>query len=120
MEPLTLTPPPPSVFCVICVLYSFFVVSRVLTAHGLARQLLYSDRDPVTIGLDKFFERVVAADCLRGSVVIAGAGHFVQEDAGAAVAQHIIRFLEDGSSHSSGDAPSSSPRPSSGQLQRSC
>ncbi|MFT4613178.1 MAG: haloalkane dehalogenase [Bacteroidia bacterium] len=50
----------------------------------------FSDSDPITAGGDKvFLDRVPTAQ----NFPIAGAGHFVQEDAGVELARLILRFL---------------------------
>jgi haloalkane dehalogenase len=53
----------------------------------------FSDSDPVTRGADApFRERVPGARGIE-HVTIAGAGHFLQEDAGEEVAEVVVRFL---------------------------
>lgn len=50
----------------------------------------FSDRDPITGGLAPVLARTVPG---ARSVTIPGAGHFIQEDAGPALADAIIDFL---------------------------
>lgn len=50
----------------------------------------FSDRDPITDGVARVLVRTVPG---AHSVTIAGAGHFVQEDAGPALAAAIAEFM---------------------------
>jgi haloalkane dehalogenase len=56
-------------------------------------QVLFGDSDPIfslRVG-ERWSERVPGADELE---IVAGAGHFLQEDRGEEVAERIIAFLE--------------------------
>jgi haloalkane dehalogenase len=56
-------------------------------------QVLFADRDPI-FGL-RTGERLAAHIPGAGALeVVAGAGHFLQEDAGPEVAARILRFLD--------------------------
>jgi haloalkane dehalogenase len=50
----------------------------------------YSDQDPITGGMAPILQRTVPGN---HSVTIPGAGHFIQEDAGARLAEEIARFV---------------------------
>ena len=52
----------------------------------------YSDGDPITRGADRPFLKVVPGARDSEHVTIAGAGHFLQEDAGEEVAAAVARF----------------------------
>ena len=52
----------------------------------------FSDRDPVTAGGEKAFQRRIPGAAGRQHVTIEGAGHFLQEDAGARLAEIVVSF----------------------------
>ena len=52
----------------------------------------YSDGDPITRGAERPFLKVVPGAAASEHVTIAGAGHFLQEDAGEEVAAAVVRF----------------------------
>lgn len=53
----------------------------------------FSDSDPITRGGDLFFQAAVPGAKGQPHTTIAGAGHFLQEDAGEELAQVVVRFL---------------------------
>ena len=53
----------------------------------------YSDSDPVTKGREKRFIQSVPGAAGRDHVMIQGAGHFLQDDAGPELAQAVIDFV---------------------------
>jgi haloalkane dehalogenase len=53
----------------------------------------FTDRDPVTAGLHLRFQQEVPGAKGLPHPTIAGAGHFVQEDAGAALARIALDFV---------------------------
>jgi haloalkane dehalogenase len=55
----------------------------------------FSDGDPITGPMAPILRRHVAGARGRDHPVIAGAGHFLQEDAGEVLAEHIARFVHD-------------------------
>lgn len=63
---------------------------RRLSAWDKPFLVAFSDRDPITSAMGPILHRVVPG---AQSVTIAGAGHFVQEDAGEQLAAAIVRFL---------------------------
>ena len=54
----------------------------------------FSDGDPITRGLDKVFQRRVPGASGQPHVVIRRAGHFLQEDKGAELAEVVVQFIE--------------------------
>lgn len=53
----------------------------------------FSDRDPITAGGDKVFQRLIPGCAGQPHTTIAGAGHFVQEDEGEELAKVIVDFI---------------------------
>jgi haloalkane dehalogenase len=56
--------------------------------------VLFSDKDPITAGGDKFFRKVVPGAKDEPEIVIHDAGHFLQEDKGEEIAKHIDEFIQ--------------------------
>jgi haloalkane dehalogenase len=56
--------------------------------------LLFSDKDPVTAGALPGLKKRIPAAAQEPEIVIAGAGHFLQEDKGEEIAQHIAEFMK--------------------------
>jgi haloalkane dehalogenase len=54
---------------------------------------LFSDQDPVTAGGFKPFEKLLPGAQGQPHEVIAGGGHFLQEDKGAEIAEKMVRWL---------------------------
>lgn len=54
----------------------------------------FSDQDPITKGGDLWFRRYVPGARGLKHLVVENAGHFVQEDAGAELAELIIEFVQ--------------------------
>ena len=53
----------------------------------------FSDQDPITAAMAPIFQREMAGAQGRSHPVIHGAGHFLQEDAGVELADHVLQFL---------------------------
>ncbi len=54
---------------------------------------LFSDKDPVTAGGYKPFQKLMSGAANQPHAIIEGAGHFLQEDAGEEIANKIVSWL---------------------------
>jgi haloalkane dehalogenase len=55
--------------------------------------VMFSDKDPITRGGDIFFRAIIPSAKDQPEIVIHDAGHFMQEDKGEEIAQHIADFI---------------------------
>lgn len=55
--------------------------------------VMFSDQDPITGGADQFFRNLIPTAKDQPEIVIKDAGHFLQEDKGEEIAQHILDFI---------------------------
>jgi haloalkane dehalogenase len=55
--------------------------------------VMFSDKDPITRGGDIFFRSLIPGAKDQPEIVIHNAGHFLQEDKGEEIAQHIVDFI---------------------------
>jgi haloalkane dehalogenase len=55
--------------------------------------VMFSDKDPITRGGDIFFRSLIPGAQSQPEIVIHDAGHFLQEDKGEEIAQHILDFI---------------------------
>ena len=55
--------------------------------------VMFSDSDPITRGGDIFFRRMIRIVREQPKIVIEDAGHFLQEEKGEEIAEHIVNFM---------------------------
>jgi haloalkane dehalogenase len=66
---------------------------KTLTELDLPFLVAFSDGDPITGGMAPVLRRAMRGARGLEHPVIAGAGHFLQEDAGEELAEHVARFV---------------------------
>ncbi|MEQ0561469.1 haloalkane dehalogenase [Amycolatopsis sp. NEAU-NG30] len=66
---------------------------KTLTELEIPFLVAFSDGDPITGGMAPVLQRAMRGAQGREHPVIAGAGHFLQEDAGEELAEHVARFV---------------------------
>ncbi len=57
-------------------------------------QVMFSDGDPILGGAASFFRRLIPGAADQPEIVIRGAGHFLQEEKGEAIAAETLAFME--------------------------
>lgn len=66
---------------------------QILTRLDVPVLLAFSDSDPITGPMRAVLERRLPGAAGRAHPTIVGAGHFLQEDAGPVLAQHVLDFV---------------------------
>ncbi len=72
----------------------FYQAGLRLQRWGRPTFVLFSDKDPITRGSDARFRQLIVPAQNEPVITIQNAGHFLLEDAGAEIADHILDFLE--------------------------
>jgi len=67
---------------------------EVLSKWQKPALVLFSDSDPVTKGADRWFKENIPTAKNEPEIVIERAGHFLQEDKGKEIAEHIHDFIQ--------------------------
>jgi haloalkane dehalogenase len=55
--------------------------------------VMFSEKDPITRGGDLFFRSLIPSAKDQPEIVIHDAGHFLQEDKGEEIAEHLVDFI---------------------------
>jgi haloalkane dehalogenase len=56
--------------------------------------VMFSDSDPITKPAGPFFKKLIPTAADQPDITIENAGHFLQEDQGPTIAEHIIAFMQ--------------------------
>ena len=66
---------------------------EVLSKWDKPALVMFSDKDPITGGGDKFFRSLVPTAKDQPEIIIKDAGHFLQEEKGKEISRHILDFM---------------------------
>lgn len=66
---------------------------EVLSGWDKPALVMFSDKDPITGGGDKFFRSLIATAKDQPEIIIKDTGHFLQEEKGEEISQHILDFI---------------------------
>jgi len=67
----------------------------VLSTWDKPALVMFSDKDKVLGGLEKFFYRLIPTSNDQQKIIIKDAGHFLQEEKGEEIAKYIDQFIKD-------------------------
>lgn len=67
---------------------------KVLSEWDKPAILMFSDSDPITKGADRWFRENMPTVGNEPEIIIEHAGHFLQEDKGKVIAEHIHDFIQ--------------------------
>jgi len=66
---------------------------EVLSKWNKPALVMFSDKDPITRGGDRFFRSLIPTAKDQPEIIIKDAGHFLQEDKGEEISQYILDFM---------------------------
>jgi haloalkane dehalogenase len=66
---------------------------EVLSKWNKPVLVMFSDKDPITAGGDKFFRSLIPTAKEQPEIVIKDAGHFLQEEKAEEISRHILDFI---------------------------
>ena len=67
---------------------------EVLSKWDKPALVMFSDKDPITGGGEKFFRSLIPTAKDQPEITIKDAGHFLQEEKGDEIARHILDFMK--------------------------
>ena len=68
---------------------------QVLSEWNKPALVLFSDKDRVFSGLEKFFYKLIPTSLNQPRIIIKDAGHFLQEEKGEEIAEYVDLFMKD-------------------------
>lgn len=66
---------------------------EVISKWNKPALVMFSDKDPITRGGDRLFRSLIPTAKDQPEITIKDAGHFLQEDKGEEISQHILDFI---------------------------
>jgi haloalkane dehalogenase len=66
---------------------------EVLSQWDKPALVMFSDKDPITGGGEKFFRSLIPTAKEQPEITITDAGHFLQEEKGEEISEHILDFI---------------------------
>ena len=67
---------------------------KVLSEWTKPALILFSDKDKIMSGLEKFFFKLIPTSSDQEKIIIKDAGHFLQEEKGQEIAEYIDKFIK--------------------------
>ncbi len=67
---------------------------RILSKWDKPALVLFSDKDKIMSGLEKFFYKLIPTSNQQEKIMIRNAGHFLQEEKGEEIAAYIDKFMK--------------------------
>ena len=67
---------------------------KILSKWEKPALVLFSDKDNIMSGLEKFFYKLIPSSKKQPKIIIKNAGHFLQEDKGEEIARYVDKFIK--------------------------